>query len=381
MYLVWPDTFPSLFMFPSHVSIAAGLLFLGASSLAQGPQKEIDLAATEVISQGRTGTCWSFCTTSFLESEAHRLTGSLHDFSEMANVRVIYPEKVERYVRYQGHHQFGPGGLSHDVTRAAAVYGVVPQEVYPGGAGPDGHDHKALDRKLKSMAQKLVKASGEIEPTGFAAVEATLDEGLGPLPDSFDYRGVSYTPASFRDAMGIDPDAYVALSSFTHHPFGAAFILEVPDNHAQGAFWNVPLDDLEAVVHHALENGFTVAWDADVSNEGFSFLDGWAVMPAAAATKDDWGTLDAMPDEPNVDQAMRQAAFDSQENTDDHLMHIVGRARDAQGRPYFIIKNSWGQDNDFGGEQFVSMSYFRHHTMGILLHGDAVPAALQHWLP
>ena len=367
-------------MLPHPISMLAGLLFWSAFAQAQGPQIEIDLAATEVISQGQTGTCWSFSTTSFLESEAFRLTGELHDFSEMASVRVIYPEKVERFVRYQGHHQFGPGGLSHDVVRAAAVYGIVPQEVYGGGEGPKGHDHSVLDRKLKSLAKKLVKA-GKIGAADDEAIQALLDEGLGPLPQSFEYRGASYTPADFRHAMGIDPSAYVALSSFTHHPFGAAFILEVPDNHAQGAFWNVPLDGLEAAVHHALENGYTVAWDADVSNEGFSFFDGWAIMPAVAATKEEWGTLDAMPAEPDVNQAMRQAAFDAQENTDDHLMHIVGRARDAQGRSYFIIKNSWGQENGFGGEQFVSMSYFRHHTIGIMLHGDAVPDSMQHWMP
>ena len=151
----------------------------------------------------------------------------MHDFSEMASVRVIYPEKVERFVRYQGHHQFGPGGLSHDVVRAAEVYGIVPQEVYGGGEGPKGHDHSVLDRKLKSLAKKLVKA-GKIGAADDEAIQALLDEGLGPLPQSFEYRGASYTPADFRHAMGIDPSAYVALSSFTHHPFGAAFILEVP---------------------------------------------------------------------------------------------------------------------------------------------------------
>ena len=355
------------------------LVSLGAEATlqAQTPQIEIDLTATEVISQGRTGTCWSFSTTSFLESEAFRITGALHDFSEMAAVRVIYPEKVERYVRYQGKHQFGPGGLSHDVTHAAAAYGIVPQSVYGGGQEAGAYDHGVLDGLLEVMAEELVEQSGRIDPAGFDAVEATLDAYLGALPESFEYNEREYTPASFRDAMGIDPDAYATLTSFTHHPFGESFILEVPDNHAQGSFWNVPLDDLEESVHHALENGYTVAWDADVSNKGFSFSDGWAIMPQTAATKAEWGTLDAMPVEPLVDQSMRQSAFDSQENTDDHLMHIVGRAADTSGREYFIIKNSWGQGNEYGGEQFVSMAYFRHHTIGIMMHESGLPKELQ----
>ena len=344
---------------------------------AQGPEVEIDLTATEVISQGRTGTCWSFSTTSFLESEAFRITGELHDFSEMANVRVIYPEKVERYVRYHGKHQMGPGGLSHDVTHAAAKYGIVPQEVYGGGQVAGTYDHGALDGMMETMAKVLVEQSGGAAAAGMEAVEATLDAYLGALPASFDYQGAAYTPASFRDAMGIDPDAYATLTSFTHHAFDEEFVLEVPDNHAHGTFYNVELDELEEAVHHALENGYSVAWDADVSNKGFSFRDGWAIMPETAASKEDWVTLDAMPNEPTVDQAMRQSAFDSQENTDDHLMHIVGRAADAQGREYFIIKNSWGQGNEFGGKQFVSMPYFRHHTIGLMVHEDGLPKELK----
>ena len=342
---------------------------------AQAPEVTIDLTATDVLSQGQTGTCWSFSTTSFLESEAHRITGELHDFSEMAAVRVIYPEKVERYVRYQGKHQFGPGGLSHDVTHAAAVYGLVPQSIYGGGQEAGAYNHSALDASLSALAKSMVDQSGNIAPESFDAVEAVLDAHLGGLPESFDYEGKSYSPSTFRDAMGIVPEAYVTVTSFAHHPFGQSFILEVPDNHAHGAFWNVPLDDLETIVEHAIAEGFTVAWDADVSNRGFSFKNGWAIMPEIAKSAEEWETLGQMPDEPQVDQAMRQAAFDSQENTDDHLMHIVGLAKDARGRSYFIIKNSWGQGNAFDGRQFVSMPYFRHHTIGIMLHENGLPRA------
>lgn len=352
-------------------------LALSTGMWAQAPTVNVDLTATEVISQGRTGTCWSFSTTSFLESEAFRITGGLHDFSEMASVRVIYPEKVERYVRYQGKHQFGPGGLSHDVTHATAKYGILPQSAYAGGQEAGAYDHGALDGMMEAMAKALVEQSGSIDPAGMEAVEGALDAYLGALPSTFTYEGKEYTPASFRDAMGIDPAAYATLSSFTHHPFGAPFILEVPDNHAHGAFYNVELDDLERAVRHALENGYTVAWDADVSNKGFSFRDGWAIMPEAAAGKEEWVTLDAMPDEPVVDQAVRQAAFDAQSTTDDHLMHIVGMATDAQGRSYFIIKNSWGQGNEYSGKQFISMPYFRHYTIGVMVHEDGLPKDLK----
>ncbi len=361
----------------TNACCAASFFFAMLAGTAQGqlPEITIDLTSTDVLSQGNTGTCWSFSTTSFLESESHRITGELHDFSEMASVRVIYPEKVERYVRYQGKHQFGPGGLSHDVTHAAAVYGLVPQSVYAGGQAPGEYNHGALDATLEAMATTMVGQSGSIATESFEAIDAVLDAHLGALPESFDYEGMNYTAESFRDAMGIDPSAYVTLTSFSHHPFGMPFILEVPDNHANASFLNVPLDELENIVHHSLEEGYTVAWDADVSNRGFSFQKGWAIMPETAASADEWQTLDKMPDEPIVNQAMRQASFDSQETTDDHLMHIVGLAADTLGRKYFIIKNSWGQGNAFGGRQYVSMQYFRHHTIGIMLHEDGLPKA------
>ena len=299
----------------------------------------------------------------------------------MAAVRVIYPEKAERFVRYQGKHQFGPGGLCHDVIRAAAVYGLVPQSAYQGGQEPGAYNHGELDAMLEGMVQTILKQSGSISPASFDAIEATLDAYLGPLPLEFEVNGKTVTPIQWRDQLGIHPSEYVSLTSFTHHPFGQEFILEVPDNHAHGAFLNVPLDDLEATVNNALDQGYTVAWDADVSNKGFSFRNGWAIMPETAKTSEEWKTLDAMPAEPTVDQAARQRDFDSQSTTDDHLMHIVGRAKDAQGRSYFIIKNSWGDGNAFGGRQFVSMEYFRHYTVGVMLHSDGLPASVAKMRP
>ena len=150
-------------------------------ALGQAPEIEIDLTATEVLSQGQTGTCWSFSTTSFLESEVFRISGELQDLSEMAAVRVIYPEKAERFVRYQGKHQFGPGGLCHDVIRAAAVYGLVPQSAYQGGQEPGAYNHGELDAMLEGMVQTILKQSGSISPASFDAIEATSGCVLGAI--------------------------------------------------------------------------------------------------------------------------------------------------------------------------------------------------------
>jgi bleomycin hydrolase len=352
------------------------LIFAMGWVYGQELEVEIDLTANEVLSQGQTGTCWSFSTTSFLESEVFRISGELVDLSEMAPVRVIYPEKAERFTRYQGKHQFGPGGLAHDVIHAANVFGLVPQSVYPGGQNPEAYDHGELDTALEEMVRSAVKQAGSISTESYDSIANTLDTYLGPLPTSFESNGEVFTPIEWRDALGIVPEDYISLTSFTHHPFGEEFILEVPDNHSHEMFLNVPLDDLERAVNNALSNGYTVAWDADVSNEGFSFSKGWAVMPETVGLGEEWNSLDAMPDEPATDQASRQRDFDSQSTTDDHLMHIVGRAKDSKNRSYFIIKNSWGDNNAFGGRQFVSMDYFRHFTIGILLHSAALPLSV-----
>jgi bleomycin hydrolase len=319
---------------------------------------EFDWTATDVLSQGATGTCWSYSTTSFLESEVFRLTGELVDLSEMAAVRYNYPRKADMYVRYQGQHQFGPGSLSHDVIDAMSGYGVVPLSAYDGAPGEDRHDHGEMDAILRSMVEQVVKRSGRIQPQWRVAFDGVLDSYLGgPLPESFDYKEETYTPASFRDALELNAASYVNLTSFSHHPFGEEFILEIPDNYSHGSFWNMELDQFIQVIDRALEKGFTIAWDADVSGEGFRFGDGLAVAPEGSES---------------VTQATRQAAFDSQVTTDDHLMHMVGRAKGSDGQTYYIIKNSWGTDNPYGGRQYVSVDYVRMNTISVLLHEDAL---------
>ena len=234
------------------------------------------------------------------------LLASLHDFSEMAAVRVIYPEKVERYVRYQGKHQFGPGGLSHDVTHAAAVYGLFHNPFMEGARKPVRTITVRWTRCLEGMAKEMVEQSGRIAPAvDLTRLKRRWMRYLGACPNRSNTRQKSYA-LDIRDAMGIDPEAYVTLTSFTHHPFGQSFILEVPDNHAQGLFWNVPLDDLETIGSARAWKGFTVAWDADVSNKGFSFSNGWAIMPETAEDCGRVGDARCHARGAHVDQAMRQ---------------------------------------------------------------------------
>lgn len=355
-------------------------LVLSATTLsAQEAYKftsQIDLEATPVISQGRTGTCWSFSSTSFLESEIIRLTGKKVDLSEMYTVRNTYPKKLENYVMRQGKAQFSEGGLAHDVMNSVADYGLVPQEAYSGlFQNETGHNHAELVAVLEAMAKTYVdnparKLSKKWKP----ATEAVLDTYLGENLSQFTYEGKLYTPASFRDAMQLEPKDYVSITSFTQAPFYTAFILNIPDNWSYGSFYNLPLDELMASIDNALAKGFTVELDCDVSERTFSSKDGVAVIP-----KDEENNIKALQGvypEMNITQAYRQDEFENFTTTDDHLMHITGSLIDQNGTKYYKVKNSWGTDevrNANGGYVYFSEAYMRLKAISITVHKDAVP--------
>ena len=352
-------TFQKLFVVKK--SILFSLVVIAASFAASAQQFTVvkDNAHGNIENQCKTGTCWSFATTSFIESEIIRKGYKAVDLSEMYNVRLTYPKKAESYVRFQGKQQFGPGGLSHDVLAIIEEYGIVPEEAYSGFVnGSKEYDHATLDEKINSVVVEAVKSPTE----GYQKyVSDILDNEIGALPTEFKYNGALYTPSSFRDAMKINAKEYVCLTSFTHHPFYSSFVLEVPDNWAKKSYYNLPLDEFQRVADFALGKGFTVAWDADVSEETFDAQKGFAFV-------------ESFQNEPNIDQVRRQEAFDSFETTDDHLMHITGTGKDDKGNAYYLVKNSWGTEGlANGGFQYISVPYFRYKTVCMIVHKDAIP--------
>jgi bleomycin hydrolase len=365
--------------------VAAAASFLSATVLAQTSAssspysfsivKENAVGAIE--NQCQTGTCWSFATVSFLEAEVLRKGGKPVDLSEMYNVRVTYPMKADAFVRYQGKQQFGPGGLSHDVLRVVGEYGIMPETAYAGlPKGNTEHNHGGLDALLESTVKTVIDKKLNEEGSDWKkSVEGILDAELGALPTSFEYNGKKYTPAQFRDELKINASDYVSLSSFTHHPFYAPFVLEVPDNWSKGSFYNVPLADLEKITNNAIDNGYTIAWDADVSEKGFSYAQGVAIVPALVPKKEEWWTTMHAEVVPTAE--LRQDAFDRFETTDDHLMHITGKSKDQQGNIYYITKNSWGGNNPYKGYLHVSRNYYLMKTVGIVVHKDALPTDIK----
>ena len=336
----------------------------------------IDLDASEVKSQDRTGTCWSFSTTSFIESELMRMGKGNIDLSEMYNVRMVYPEKAINYIRYHGKTQFGEGALAHDVINTIDKYGLVPESAYHGKMDKkERYDHSELVKMLESTLQ-VVLGSKTVSNTWMTAYNSILDGYLGAVPETFEYDGKTYTPKDFANSLGIKSSDYVSITSFSHHDFYESFILEVPDNFSNGTFHNVTLDELVQVVDHALKNGYTVAWDADVSEKTFSSKNGMAIWPetsyANMSAEDRNKLFKSIVPEMKVTQEIRQAAFEDHTTTDDHLMHITGTLKDSDGNIYYKVKNSWGTKAGIDGFIYVSQAYFRMKTISLLLHNDGL---------
>lgn len=332
----------------------------------------IDLEATDVISQGNTGTCWSFSTSSFLESEIIRLTGQKIDLSEMYNVRHTYVNKSWNYVMRQGKTQFSQGGLAHDVINSISEHGFVPNHSYTGLInGNKKHNHSKLEDTLKKTLDRFIK-----EPKNFNWKRDTndiLDALLGKNITSFNYNGVEYTPMSFMKKTKINPKDYITITSFSHKPYHSNFILNIPDNFSNGAFFNVKLDALIHIVNNALKKGFTIELDCDVSEKVFSPKHGLAIIPEDGINLED--ALLNVSKEKEITQEFRQQEFENYNTTDDHLMHITGLLKDQNGTTYYKVKNSWGTNPkrvSNGGYIYMSEAYLKLKTISVMLHKDAL---------
>lgn len=350
--------------------------------------------ATPVKNQASTGTCWCFATTSFMESELLRMGKGEYDLSEMFIVRQKYLNQMDDNFLRRGKGNVGQGSLSHTWMNAFKMVGIVPEQVYNGiNYDSKTHNHGELARYISAVADASVSVRKR-SPEYYKVANAVLDAYLGEVPEKFTYNGVEYTPKSFASSLGLNMDDYVELTSFSHKPYYEKMTIEVQDNWEQAQQYNLPLDELMKVMDYVLEHGYTVAWDGDVSEKGFSHANGVAINPEVAKL-DDYSTTDRARfeglsstsrleevykfDRPypeiNVTQEVRQAGYESFVTTDDHLMHVTGIVKDQNGTKYYITKNSWGTDrSDFGGYLNMSESYVRAKTIYIMVNKNSIPS-------
>ncbi|KAF5040284.1 Peptidase C1-like family protein [anaerobic digester metagenome] len=352
--------------------------------------------ATSVKDQYRSGTCWSFSALGFYEAELLRLGKGEFDLSEAFVIRHAYIDKAERYLRFHGALNFGGGGAFHDVTNVMKTYGMVPESAYPGlNYGTEKFDHSELDAVLKGYMDAIVKNEDAVPTTawknGFIAI---LDAYLGPEPTEFVYNGKKYTPKSFQDMLGLNFDDYVEVTSFSHHPFYQEFILEVPDNWSHDMSWNIAVNELVEIIEYSINNGYTVAWASDVSEKGFSWTNGVAVVPDAkrddlsGTEREKWEKLTSKEKaaqlysfekpvkEAEVTQEMRQKEFDNFKTTDDHGMLLTGIAKDQNETTYFKVKNSWDAVGKYEGYFYVSKAFVMLKTTDMLINKKGIPPAI-----
>ncbi|MDR2802265.1 MAG: aminopeptidase [Prevotellaceae bacterium] len=384
------------------IILLLSISFVAAAS-AQDEKKEEgyifttvkELKVTPVKNQSRSSTCWSFSGLGFIESELLRLGKGEYDLSEMFVVHHSYSDKAEKYVRLHGNGIFAPGGSFYDVLYVLEHYGVVPEAAMNGlQYGEEQHTHSELNTLATAYVEAVVKnANKKLSPVWFNGFSGILDAYLGKIPDTFSYGGKEYTPQRFFQSLGVRTDDYVSLVSFTHHPFYTAFALEIPDNWRWSESYNLPLDEFMSIFDNSINNGYTVAWGADVSEKGFS-RDGVATVPdvnlaeMSGSDQARWLGLsqkdkeaELYKDKPGYEKPitpeLRQQAYDNYETTDDHGMLVYGIARDQNGTKYYMVKNSWGETGKYKGFLYASEAFVKYKTINIVVHKDAIPAAIK----
>ncbi len=361
-----------------------------------------ELPITSVKDQARAGTCWCYSGLGFIEAELLRMGKGEYDLSEMYLVHNTYVDRAKAAVRTHGDVSFSQGGSFYDVIYGMKTFGLVPEsEMRPGAMYGDslskhGELSAVSDAIVNAIAKgehKSLQSDKNNEMLWVKSIKAVHDIYLGKCPETFVYNGVTYTPMSFYNSLGLNPDDYVSITSYTHHPFYEKFVLEIQDNWRWSQCYNVPLDEFMDIFDYAIDNGYTVAWGADVSEEGFrkGIREGFCVLPDLDATSTDNGGSDMAHwtglsktdrakeayEHPTpqrwVTQEERQLGYDNWETTDDHGMLIYGKAKDQAGNEYYMVKNSWGKVYKYDGMFYASKAFVRYKTMNILVHKNAIP--------
>ena len=354
-----------------------------------------ELPITSVKNQNRSGTCWAYSTLSFFESEILKKTGKTYDLAEMFVCNKDYMERADVTVRMHGDCDFSQGGSAGDVLLIIKNHGIIPEEAMAKPGTMIG-DTLANFNEFFSVMTPYVKAiatskSKTITPQWKSGLQGILDAYLGKTPETFTYEGVTYTPQSFAQSLGLDWNDYVSITSYTHHPFYTSFAVEVQDNWRWDHSYNVPMDEMMRIIDNALENNYTVAWGGDVSDEGFT-RQGLGVLyntktADGLSGSDQAKWLNMKPTErahlidslgitaPEIvpTQEQRQKDFDSWELTDDHGMHIYGLAKDQNGREYYMVKNSWGEAGEYKGIWYMTKAFIAARTMNFLINKNAIP--------
>ncbi len=350
---------------------------------------------TSIKDQNRSGTCWAYSTLSYFESEILKKSGKTYDLCESFVANKNYMDRAKQVVRLHGDCQFSQGGSAYDVLYVLQNYGICPDDAmpFPGSLYGDSlHNFNEFFGLLEPYVAAISKSKEKKISTQWqVGLQGILDAYLGKCPEKFKYEGKEYTPKSFAASLGLNFDDYVTITSYTHHPFYTAFPVEVQDNWRNPLSWNVPMEDMQRIIDNAIDNGYTIAWGGDVSEDGFTrkgtayaydmkqvqSLTGsdaarWLRLGATKRTEL-FDSLGCTAPEIVPTQEMRQQRFDNWELTDDHGMLIYGVAKDQHGKEYYMVKNSWGEYGDYKGIWYMTKTFIIANTMDFMVNKNAIP--------
>ena len=387
----------------------AALVCLGASAAKKAPEKKKDnkpvfttikeIPITSVKDQNRSGTCWDYSTLSYFEAEILKATGKKYDLCESFVANKTYMERATQVVRFHGDCQFSQGGSAEDVLSTMKNHGIVPEGTmpFPGSLYGDSlNNFNEFFSLLEPYVAAIAKSDAKkISNQWKVGLQGILDAYLGKCPEKFTFEGREYTPKSFMASLGINLNDYVSITSYTHHPFYSAFAVEVQDNWRFPLSYNVPMNEMMQIIDNAIEQGYTIAWGGDVSEDGFTrsglayAIDTKQTQSLAGSDMAKWLKLDKKKKSNIIDslgytvpeivptQQMRQERFDNWELTDDHGMHIYGVAKDQNGKEYYMVKNSWGESGDYKGTWYMTKAFIAANTMDFLINKNAIPAEIR----
>ena len=337
------------------------------------------LPITSVKNQYRSGTCWDFATLGYFESEILRKTGKTYDLCEMFVVNKDYMDNATHYVRMHGYSQISEGDSCDDVLEVIRQHGICPEDAMPAPGSLTGDslaNFKVFFPELERMVSSIVRANADLnrfteseQPQALAkepkphwkdSVQAIIERYVGRCPETFVYEGKNYTPKSFAESLGLNLDDYVSLTSYTHHPFNQWFVIEAPYKWRLKPSYNIPIEQLIQLMDLALDAGYTVAWGGDVSGD-FLRNEGLAQLPDSVVPT----------------QQLRQEQWDDWRFTYDHVMLVYGKATDEAGKPYYLVKNSWGEYGPYKGIWYMSRDFMMLNTTYLFLNRHALPTTLQ----
>ncbi len=349
---------------------------------------------TSVKNQASSGTCWNYSTLSFFEAEILKKSKKTYDLCEMFVCNKNYMDRAVNKVRMHGDAQFSQGGSAYDVLYVLQNYGICPEDAMPAPGTPYGDTLNNFGQFFAFMEPYVDAVSHSnaktLKPAWKKGLQGILDAYLGECPEEFTYEGKKYTPMSFAASLGLDWDDYVTVTSYTHHPFYKEFAVEVQDNWRQPGSWNLPIEDVEKIIDNAINQGYTVAWGGDVSEDGFT-RNGLALLydpenpEQVGSDMAHWLKLSQTEKvnkirdlgvnivESPVTQEKRQEEYDNWQLTDDHGMLIYGIAKDQTGREYYMVKNSWGPTGKYDGVWYMSKNFILAKLMDFMVNKNAIP--------